>query len=79
MLCADPGIRSLAVRRAGDPDLALDALMQTVCVVARVQDLQAIKDLRACFCRTLINQVYRLRGQLATARPALAREVLHPS
>jgi hypothetical protein len=66
---ADPGIRKLAVRRAGDLDLAQDALLETVCAVARVQDLRAINDLRAYFCRALINSVYRLRGQLATADP----------
>ncbi len=66
---ADPGVRNLAVRRAGDPDLAQDALLQAVCAVARVPDLPRIKDLKAYFCRVLINEVYRLRGQLAAARP----------
>ena len=66
---ADPGVRSFALRRAGDADLAQDALLETVCAVARIQDLQAINDLRAYFCRALINSVYRLRGQLAAARP----------
>jgi hypothetical protein len=66
---ADPGVRRFALRRAGDPDLAQDALLQTACAVAQVPDLQAVKDLRAYFCRALINRVYRLRGQLAAARP----------
>lgn len=57
------------MRRAGDTDLAQDALLETVCAVARVQDLPSINDLRAYFCRALINCVYRLRGQLAAARP----------
>jgi DNA-directed RNA polymerase specialized sigma24 family protein len=78
-LCADPEIRRFALRRAGDPDLAEDALLQAICVVARVQDLQAIEDLRAYFCRALIDRVYRLRGQLTAARPDPAREVLRPS
>lgn len=65
---ADPGVRSFALRRVGDPDLAQDALLQAACAVARVQDLQAIEDLRAYFCRAVINAVYRLRGQLAAAR-----------
>jgi hypothetical protein len=64
-----PEVRRLAVRRAGDPDLAQDALLAAVVAVARVSDLARIQDLRAYFCRVLINEVYRLRGQLAAARP----------
>lgn len=65
---ADPRVRKLAARRAGDPDLAQDALLQAVCAVAQVGDLQRINDLKAYFCRVLINEVYHLRGQLAAAR-----------
>ncbi len=65
----DPEVRRLAAHRAGDPDLAQDALMQAVCAVARVGDLTRITDLKAYFCRVLINEVYHLRGQLAAARP----------
>ncbi len=65
---ADPEVRRLAVRRAGDPDLAEDALQQAVCAVAQMGNLGRIKDLKAYFCRVLINEVYHLRGQLAAAR-----------
>jgi hypothetical protein len=65
----DPEVRRLAARRAGDPDLAQDALLAAVAAVARVSDLARIENLKAYFCRVLINEVYRLRGQLAAARP----------
>ena len=65
---ADPAVRDFALRRAGDPDLAQEALLHAAITVAQVKDLQAIKDLRAYFCRAVMNSVYRLRGQLAAAR-----------
>jgi len=65
----DPEVRRLAARRTGDPDLAQDALLAAVAAVARVSDLARIENLKAYFCRVLINEVYRLRGQLTTARP----------
>ena len=65
----DPEVRRLAARRAGDPDLAQDALLAAVVAVARVSDLARIKNLKAYFCRVLVNEVYRLRGQLTAARP----------
>jgi hypothetical protein len=65
----DPEVRRLAERRAGDPDLAQDALMAAVVAIARMGDLAHIKDLKAYCCRVLINEIYHLRGQLAAARP----------
>ena len=65
---ADPEVRDFALRRAADPDLAQEALLHAAIAVAQVKDLQAIKDLRAYFCRAVMNSVYRLRGQLAAAR-----------
>jgi hypothetical protein len=65
----DPEVRSFAARRAGDPDLAQDALLAAVAAVARVSDLARIENLKAYFCRVLINEVYHLRGQLTAARP----------
>lgn len=65
----DPEVRRLAARRAGDPDLAQDALLSAVVAVAGVSDLARIENLKAYFCRALINEVYRLRGQLTAARP----------
>ena len=61
---ADPEIRKLALRRAGNRDLAEDALQETFYSVARVNDPSRIENLRAFFCRALINQISRLRGQL---------------
>ncbi len=43
--------------------------MATVAAIAQVGDLAHIKDLKAYFCRVLINEIYRLRGQLAVVRP----------
>jgi len=60
----DPEVRSLARRRAGALDLAEDALQDAYCAVAGVKNPERIKDLRAYYCRVLINKVYDLRGQL---------------
>ena len=60
----DPQIWRLALRRAGNRDLAEDALQETFYSVARVGDPGHIENLRAFFCRALINQISRLRGQL---------------
>jgi DNA-directed RNA polymerase specialized sigma24 family protein len=60
----DPEIRRLALRRAGNRDLAEDALQETFYSVARVSDPDHIENLRAFFCRALINQISHLRGQL---------------
>lgn len=65
----DPDVRRLALRRTGDPDLAEDALLAAAAAVAGVGDLAHIKDLKAYFCRVLINEVHHLLGQLAAARP----------
>ena len=60
----DPQIWRLALRRAGSRDLAEDALQETFYSVARVKDPGRIENLRAFFCRALINQISHLRGQL---------------
>jgi hypothetical protein len=67
-LWADPEIQRFALRRAGDPDLAQDTLLHAICAVARVHDRERINDLRAYLCRAIMNEAYRLRGQLAAAR-----------
>jgi len=60
----DPQIWRLALRRAGSRELAEDALQETYYSVARVKDPGHIENLRAFFCRALINQISHLRGQL---------------
>jgi len=60
----DPQIRRLARLRAGSPDLAEDALQETFYSVARVKDPGHIENLRAFFCRALINQINHLRRQI---------------
>jgi DNA-directed RNA polymerase specialized sigma24 family protein len=60
----DPQVWRLALRRAGHRDLAEDALQETYYSVARVKDPDHIENLRAFFCRALINQISHLRGQL---------------
>ena len=50
-LWADPGIWSFALRRAGDPDLAQDALLHAVCAVARVNSGLGLPTLRADTCK----------------------------
>ena len=56
----DPDVTRLARRRAGDPDLAEDALQETYCAVAR-KGPAGIRDLRAYFCQVLIREVNHLR------------------
>ena len=56
----DPRIRRLAWSRAGDPEIAQDALQEAFCAVARYGDPEKIEDLRKYFCRVLINQINRL-------------------
>jgi hypothetical protein len=59
----DPKVRSLARRRAGDPELAMDALQAAYCAVAGVEDPSAIRNLKAYFSQVLTREVYRLLGQ----------------
>jgi DNA-directed RNA polymerase specialized sigma24 family protein len=60
----DPQVKKLARVRAGDPDMAEDALQETFYALARIRQPQHIDDLRKYFCKVLIHSVYRLRGQL---------------
>jgi DNA-directed RNA polymerase specialized sigma24 family protein len=60
----DPRIKNLARRHAGSPDVAEDALQSAYCAVVRVEHLDQIENLRAYFCRVLIHEVHRERGQL---------------
>jgi hypothetical protein len=59
----DPQIRRLARSRAGDPELAEDALQETYCVLANHRSPEKIEDLRRYFATTLIHEIYRLQRQ----------------
>jgi DNA-directed RNA polymerase specialized sigma24 family protein len=63
----DPRIKGLARRHAGHPDLADDALQSAYYAVARLKNLEQIDNLRAYFCKVLIREVHRERGQLGAA------------
>jgi hypothetical protein len=58
-IAADPEVRRLALRRAGNRELAEDALQETFYAVARVKNPGRIENLRAFFCRALINEIRR--------------------
>ena len=66
-IAQDPEIRRLALRLAGDLELAEDARQEAYYAVRRVRNPEEIKDLRAYFCTVLANKVRRLRGQLREA------------
>ena len=59
----DPEVRGLALRRAVSPEVAEDALQSAYYAVSRVANPGAIENLRAYFCRKLINEIYRELGQ----------------
>jgi hypothetical protein len=60
----DPKVKRYALRLAGNPDLAEDALDEAYCAVARVRDPWRIRDLRAYFFIVLRKTVNHLRYQL---------------
>lgn len=61
----DAGVRRLALHRAGSPDLAEDALNEAYCAVAAVREPARIENLKAYFCKVLINETARLRREMA--------------
>jgi DNA-directed RNA polymerase specialized sigma24 family protein len=71
-LVEDPAIRRLAERRARSRELAEDALQDTFYAVARTQHPEAIEDLRAFFCKSLIRAIYR---QLTLSAPIPAEDI----
>jgi len=64
----DPKVKRLARGRAGDPELAEDALQETYYAVARMmarmENPERIEDLRAYYCRVLLRTIHKLRNQL---------------
>jgi DNA-directed RNA polymerase specialized sigma24 family protein len=62
-LTRDPAIRRLAASRTGSRELAEDALQETYCAVLRVKIPQAIQDLRAYYCRSLIREITYQRSR----------------
>lgn len=53
--------------RAGDLDLAEDALQEAYYAVARTARPERIDDLRAYYCRVLLRMIYKLRAQSGAA------------
>ena len=62
----DPLVKKHANRRAGDPELAKDALQEAYYAMAKM-DPEQIEDLRKYFCTVVSHTAYRLRGQLRAA------------
>jgi DNA-directed RNA polymerase specialized sigma24 family protein len=60
----DPKVKNLARARAGDSELAEDALQETYYAVARLRNPERVLDLRAYYCRVLLRNIHRLRSQL---------------
>lgn len=61
-ITADPKVRNLAARRAGDRDLAEDVVQEAWYIVNRMPHPERIADLRAYFCTVVIHQASRLRS-----------------
>ena len=68
----DPAVRGLALRRAGTPDLAEDALQSAFCAVAQTQNPQSIRDLRAFFRKALILEI---NHELTRSTPAPVEDI----
>jgi hypothetical protein len=63
----DPRIKGLALRHAGHPALAADALQSAYYAMARLENLEQVTNLRAYFCKVLIREIHRERSQLGAA------------
>jgi len=63
----DPRIQGLALRYAGHPALAGDALQNTYYALARLEHLAKIVNLRAYICKVLLREIRRERNQLGAA------------
>ena len=71
-LVEDPAIRRLAERRARCRELAEDALQDTFRAVGQTRNPEAIEDLRAFFCKSLIHAINR---QLTLSAPIPAGDI----
>jgi hypothetical protein len=71
-LVEDPAIRRLAERRARSHELAEDALQDTFRAVGQTRNPEAIEDLRAFFCKSLIHAINR---QLTLSAPIPAGDI----
>lgn len=71
-LVEDSAIRRLAERRSRSRELAEDALQETFRAVAQTQNPEAIEDLRAFFCKSLIRAINR---QLTLSAPIPAGDI----
>lgn len=60
----NPRVKKLARARAGDPDIAEDALQEAYYAMAALKHPERIEDLTKYFCSVLIRKAYWLRGQL---------------
>lgn len=60
----DSRVKGLARREAGSLDLAEDALQEAYYAVSQVKNPGEIRNLRAYFCKVLVHEARRLRGQL---------------
>jgi DNA-directed RNA polymerase specialized sigma24 family protein len=67
-----PEIQRIAERRAASVELARDALQETYRTVAQTKNPGSILDLRAFFCRSLINEIARQRARTA---PVLVEDI----
>lgn len=63
----DPQVKKLARTSAGGPDLAEDVLHEVFYMMARMEYLERIEDLRKYFCAVVVRKAHRLRGQLGAA------------
>jgi hypothetical protein len=66
----DPEVRSLALRRAKNPEVAEEALQSTYLTVSRMANPERIENLRTYFCAVLLREIYRELSKLRVEAPA---------
>jgi len=65
----DPEVRSLALRRAKNPEIAEEALQTAYLAVSRIPNPDPIENLRTYFCAVLLREIYRELGQRRLEAP----------